>query len=141
MPSLSVFDHVRPTDAVYPDGVYRVVGTSDEAATLLRVADADGRRTNTGEIIAVGSDELDGFDPAENPDGNRPLGSAVASTLETLYWSGRAFGRELAAHPLPTAGAAALVLVGYVGPLPDVALGASVLVGILGLAYIGSGRL
>ena len=36
-------DHVAPADAGYPPGIYRVVGTVGWAATLLRVADADGR--------------------------------------------------------------------------------------------------
>ncbi|WP_254523410.1 hypothetical protein [Natrinema caseinilyticum] len=75
MRSLSIRDHVRPIEADRPDGIYRVVGTSREAVTLLRVGDADGRRVSTGEIVTVSADDLEGFDRAENPDGNRPLTS------------------------------------------------------------------
>lgn len=140
----SVYDHLQPTDIDYPDGTYRVVGTSEEAVTLLRVADADGRRVNTGEIVTVDSDELDGFEPAENPDGNRPLGAVVTSKLEMTYWSVRVFVQQLATHPLPTAVAVTLVVVGSFGervlPLPEIVLSGLILVGSLGLAYVGSGR-
>lgn len=143
MVSVSVFDHVRPVDADYPDGIYRVVGTG-ETVTLLRVADEDGRRVNTGDLIAVRADELDRFDAAENPDGNRPLGSVAASKLEMTYWSVRAFSRQLAARPLPTVVAGTLLLVGAVGEealrLPEVASGGLLLAGALALAYVGSGR-
>jgi hypothetical protein len=141
----ATYDHLRPTDADLPDGVYRVVGTGETTVTLLRVADADGRRVATGEVVAVDRADLDGFEPVGNPDGNRPVGAAVASRLRTAYWSVRAFGRQLLAHPLASAAALALVLVGTGGdgvvPLPDVALGVSILLGSLGLAYVGSGRL
>ncbi|WP_380674964.1 hypothetical protein [Salinigranum sp. GCM10025319] len=67
------------------------------------------------------------------------------SALETAYWSGRAFVREVAAHPLPSAVALAFVVTGFVGdgvvPVSDTVLGASILVGSLALAYVGSGRL
>jgi hypothetical protein len=145
MRSPSAYDHVRPTDADYPEGTYRVVGTADGTVTLLRVADADERRVNSGEVVAVDHDELDGFDPGENPDGNRPIGAAVASKLEMGYWSIRAFLRQLVANPLPSAVALGVVLAGFLGegvlPLPDVGLGALILAGSLGLAYVGSGRL
>ncbi|WP_226041009.1 hypothetical protein [Natrinema sp. DC36] len=145
MASLPMRDHVRPTTGDYPDGIYRVVGTGDESTTLLRVGDADGRRTTTGEIVTVADDDLETFEPVENPDGNRPLSATVASTARMSYWSLRAFGQQLAAQPLPTAVALALVLVGFVGegvvPFPEIVLTVSVLVGSLGLAFIGGGRL
>ena len=141
----SAYDHLRPTDDDPPDGTYRVVGTGDAGVTLLRVADADGRRVNSGELRAVGHDELDGFAPAENPDGNRPLGVAVASTLVMVYWSIRVFVQQLLVHPLAAAVALALLAAGNVGnsllPMPDAASGVLLLVGRLGLAYVGSGRL
>ena len=145
MASPSVYDHFSPTDTDYPDGTYRVVGTSGEGVTLLRVADADSRRINTGEIITVSYDDLDGFDSAENPDGNRPLGSALTSGVETVYWSLRVFVQQLAAHPLLTVLAFAFISTGYFGevitPLPEVVLDILTIIGALGLAYIGSGRL
>ncbi|QCS43374.1 hypothetical protein [Natrinema versiforme] len=138
-------DHLRPTDSDYPDGIYRVVGTSGKTATLLRVGDPDGRRVNTGELERVAEAELEVFEPAANPDGNRPFGAAVASRLEMGYWSLRAFGQQLVARPLPAAVAGLLVVVGVVGEqidtFPEPALSALILVGALGLAVIGSGRL
>ncbi|ADQ68265.1 hypothetical protein C499_14870 [Halogeometricum borinquense DSM 11551] len=145
MTAPAIYDHYRADDAAVSDGVYRVVGTDDETVTLLRVADADRRRSNTGEIVTIHRDRLDGFVSAENPDGNRPVGAAVASQLRMVYWSVRAFVRQLAAHPLPAAVAGAFVLVGALGDhffqLPEAALSASIIVGSLGLAYVGSGRL
>lgn len=145
MSSLSMRDHVRPTDGDYPDGIYRVVGTSEDALTLLRVGDANGRRVNTGEIVTVRDDDLETFEPAENPDGNRPFDAVAASSLEMLYWQLRAFGQQLAARPLPAAVAGALALIGFGGegvvPLPEVALTLSLVAGGLGLALVGSGRL
>ncbi|SEQ46989.1 hypothetical protein [Natrinema salaciae] len=145
MPAPTLRDHVRPTDSDYPSGIYRVVGTSDETVTLLRVGNADGRRVTTGEIVRVGRDELEGFEPAENPDGTRPLAAVVASKLEMAYWAVRVFGRQLAAQPLPSAVAVAVLATGYFGDrlvsLPDVVPGVLILVGSLGLAYVGSGRL
>ena len=145
MASPSVYDHFSPTDTGYPDGTYRVVGTSGEGVTLLRVADTDGRRINTGEIVTASYDDFDGFDPTENPDGNRPLGSALTSGVEMVYWSVRVFVQQLAAHPLLTVLAFAFISAGYFGeailPLPEVVLDILTIVGALGLAYIGSGRL
>jgi hypothetical protein len=73
----SPYDHYRPVDADYPDGVYRVVGTGgpgeDGEVRLLEVADADGRRVTTGRVLSVPREDLAGFEPAENPDaGFRP---------------------------------------------------------------------
>jgi len=63
MRSPAVYDHLSPTDADCPDGVYRVVGSSDGTVTLLRITDADGRRAHTGEVATVDADALDGFEP------------------------------------------------------------------------------
>jgi hypothetical protein len=138
------YDHVRPTDANDADGVYRVVGVTEERVVLLRVGEADGRRVHTGDLRVVDRDGLDRFEPAANPDGNRPLGAAVASTVSTAHWSLRSFGRQLAARPEPTTLAAAVVLAGllggHVGALPDVVAGGLAVVGSLALAYVGSGR-
>lgn len=140
----SVYDHYRPTDTPYADGIYRVVGT-DDGVTLLRVADAGGRRVNTGELLTADADAFEGFVPAANPDDDRSMGAVVASTVEAAYWSVRVFGRQVAANPVPSAVAAAFVLAGIVGDqfvrLPDAAFGASIVVGSLGLAYVGGGRL
>ncbi|OLZ41641.1 hypothetical protein A6E15_11895 [Natrinema saccharevitans] len=145
MDSLSMRDHVRPTDGDYPGGIYRVVGTGDDTVTLLRVGDADGRRVNTGEVVTVDEDDLATFEPADNPDENRPLGPTVASGLEMIYWRFRAFGQQLAAHPIPATVAGALVAVGYVGdsvgPLSESVASVVLFVGAIGLAFVGSGSL
>jgi len=145
MATPSVYDHFRVTDLDRPDGVYRVVGIDDDTVTVLRVADADGRRVNSGEIVTVRSDELAECPEADNPDGNRPLGEKVTSNLLMTYWSLRAFAQQLAVHPIPSVLAIALVAIGVVGEefiqVPSVAQSALILVGSLGLAYIGSGRL
>lgn len=145
MTSASIYDHFRPADSDYPDGVYRVVGTSAETVTLLRVGGSDGRRVNTGEIRRVTETELEGFEPAANPDGNRPFGDSLASKLEMGYWSLRAFGQQLVARPLPAAISGLLVVVGVggeqIGSLPEILLSALLFAGALGLAVIGSGRL
>lgn len=76
MPDPSPYDHYRPADADYPEGVYRVVGTGTEDGDirLLEVADADGRRVATGRVVAVSPENLAGFEPAKNPDaGFRPM--------------------------------------------------------------------
>ncbi len=78
-PDPQPYDHYRPVDADYPEGVYRVVGTAgngggDDTVRLLEVSDADGRRVNTGRVLAVPREDLGGFEPAENPDaGFRPM--------------------------------------------------------------------
>ena len=82
MTSPSIQDHLSPTNTNYQNGIYLVVGTSEEDVTLLRVSDADGHRINTGEIITVSYTTLDEFVPAENLDGNRPLEDTVISLLE-----------------------------------------------------------
>jgi len=145
MSSPAAYEHFRLTDLDHPDGVYRVVGADDETVTLLRVADADGRRVNSGELVTIPTGELAECPDAENPDGNRPLGETVTSNLKTTVWSLRVFVRQLAVHPIPSAIAIALVAIGVVGEefvqLPSAAQSGLILVGSLGLAYIGSGRL
>jgi hypothetical protein len=145
MPAPTVFDHYSPTETDYPAGTYRVVGTGDEAVTLLKVGDSDGQRVTTGKIVTVSRDDFGRFEPAENPDGTRSPGDSVRSSMEMIYWSFRVFGQELIAHPLLTLVAVAVILVGNFGeaivPLPDTAYSFLVIIGALGLAYIGSGRL
>lgn len=145
MASPSVYDHYRAPEPGYTDGIYRVVGTDDEGVTLLRVGDPNGRRVNTGELIRVTHDEVDGFEEAENPDRNRSLAGALVSAPKTACWSLWSFAEEVTAHPLPSVAAFALVLTGYLGdgavPLPDAALSVLFFVGVLGLVYVGSGRL
>jgi hypothetical protein len=139
----SVYDHARPTDD-HPAGIYRVVGTGDERVTLLRVADADGTRVHTGELLTVSETEFRAFETAENPDSNRSLGARLASVPETLYWQFRTFGDNLAANPLPAAVALAVLAFGAGGDavvsLPELAFGAFIIAGSLGLAVVGSGR-
>ena len=145
MTNPDLYEHFKPMNVDVSDGVYRVVGSDEEAVTLLRVADANERRTHTGEVVTVPIDEFTGFTPAENPDGNRPVGDILTSNLEMGYWSIRVFIQQLASNPLPTLGAIALILGGVFGDrifsLPDVVFGGLILLGSLGLAYVGSGRL
>jgi len=145
MPAPSVSDHLRPTDGTVPDGVYRVVGTDTETVTLLRVSDADGRRVHTGEVVTVPREDLDAFESAANPNGNRSVAAALLGVPEQLYWSVRAFARQLAASPLPAAAALALVVAGAFGegvlPLSGTVLGVLIVLGSMGLAVVGSGRL
>jgi len=138
----AAYDHYRPTDADHPDGIYRVVGTGDQVA-LLRVGDADGRRVHTGDLLTV--DDLAEFEPAANPDGSRSPVALVSGFVESTYWSLRTFVRTLAAHPLPTAVALALLLAGNVADtvfgLGGTVGGILIIVGGLALGYVGSGRL
>ncbi|MBX0295473.1 hypothetical protein [Haloarcula nitratireducens] len=143
--ALSVYDHLRPTTGGYPAGIYRVVGASEGDLALLRVADADDRRVNTGELYHVPAADRSAFEPAENPDGNRPATATMRSSLDRLYWSARVFVRSLAAHPIASAIALALFLAGEFGQgalsLSPLVASALIIVGGLSLVYIGSGRL
>ena len=125
----AVYDHLRSTDPDDDDAIYRVVGTSADTVTLLRVADGDGRRAHTGEVITLSRDALDGFEPAENPDGG------VVDTLRSMvsggYWTLRAGG------PLMAAGVI-LAVVGTLGNVGVVPL--SPLAGN-GLIFVGFGCL
>ncbi|MBV0924250.1 hypothetical protein KTS45_08555 [Halomicroarcula limicola] len=142
--ALSVYDHLRPTTGEYPTGIYRVVGLGGDEMTLLRVADTDDRRANTGELHRVPTADRSAFEPAENPDGNRPATATMRASLDRLYWSARVFVQSLAAHPLPSTVALALFLAGEFGQgallLSPLAASALILVGGLSLVYIGSGR-
>lgn len=138
-------EHFKPVNSDVSDGIYRVVGNDEEAVVLLRVADARDRRIHTGEVVTVPLDVFTGFASAENPDGNRPLGAVLASSLEMGYWSIRVFMQQLVSNPHPTMIAITLVIVGVFGDqilsLPDVVFGGLILLGSLGLAYVGGGRL
>jgi hypothetical protein len=142
---VSVSDHLAPTTADRPAGVYRVVGTAEETVTLLRVGDAEGRRVHTGEVVTVPRSNLSGFESAANPDGNVPATAAIASPVRMAGWSVRAFLGQVQSHPVPAGVALALVAAGwYGGRVPVVPDGVAVVVtllGSLGLAYVGSGRL
>ena len=141
------YDHVEiprgEGDDPRPTGTYRVVGATDGRVTLLRVTDAGGRRIHTGELVSV--DDAGALDPADNPDERRSIASSVANLPETVYWDGKAFGKRLAANPVPVGVALALAALGTVGGrvagIPDTASGALLFVGSLGLGYVGSGRL
>jgi hypothetical protein len=140
-----MLDHLRPTEADYPGGVYRVVGTGSEAVVLLRVGDAEGRRVHSGELVTVDTADLDGFEDAEDPSGNRSVGRALFSALEAAAFSFRSVAGSLAANPLPAAVSFALLLAGIVGesvlPVPNIVLTAFVFLGALGIGFVGSGRL
>ena len=120
---ISVFDHLRVIESELSAGTYRVVGTADDRVTLLRVADADGRRVHTGEVHRVPRTDLDGFEPAGNPDENRSLSAGVAGQLDGLAWQGRLIGRAVVARPVPGVTALVLVAIGLFGdpylPIPD----------------------
>ncbi|MFC7141270.1 hypothetical protein ACFQMA_15700 [Halosimplex aquaticum] len=140
---ISVYDHLRSTGAGPADeGVYRVVGTDDEHVTLLRVGDADGRRVNTGEVLTVDRDALDGFEPTDNPDGNRPAGETVSGFLRDFVWQLRAFAGGLRSRPLASLAALALVVVGHQGhrvlSVPELWLTAVYFLGVLGVVYLGA---
>lgn len=96
---VSVYDHLRagPDDPI-PAGVYRVVGADGDGATLLAVADGDGRRGNTGRIERVDAATVDALAPAGNPD----------TGLGRL----RQVPKAYRAHSKTTAAAVAAVLVG-----------------------------
>jgi len=76
------YQHVRATDGAGVEaGVYRVVGTSPDSVTLLRVTDGDGRRRNTGHVVTVSRSRFaTDFEPAANPgDGG------LSSLLRALF--------------------------------------------------------
>ncbi|WP_436925792.1 hypothetical protein [Halosimplex amylolyticum] len=140
---IAVYDHVRPEDDESVErAVYRVVGTADESATLLRVGDADGRRVNTGELVTVDRDALDGFERADNPDGNRPAGETVAGFLRDFRWQIRMFAAGLRARPVASLAAIALVVVGHQGhrvlSVPESWLTAVYFLGVFGVVYLGA---
>lgn len=88
------YDHYRPADASgVPDGVYRVVGVDDGGTvTLLAVADADGRRVNSGRLVRVAPGRVHAdFERAPNPDAGVDLGVVV----DGLAWLPRALRDRL----------------------------------------------
>ncbi|QLH76040.1 hypothetical protein HZS55_01390 [Halosimplex rubrum] len=142
----AVYDHVRPpasdTDSALSPGVYRVVGVGERTVTLLRVGDADGYRVNTGEVATVDRDALAAFAPADNPDGNRPLGERVRRFAESVVWNLRAFVAGLLARPALAVVALALVVVGHQGhrvlSVPESWLTAVYFLGVFGVVYLGA---
>lgn len=142
------YDHLRPAgdggstaETAVNDGVYRVVGTGAERVTLLRVADADGRRRHTGEVVTVPRDDLAAFAPAENPDASPSVAARLGSQIDGFRWSLWLLWRAVVTRPLAGGAAIALVLAGGFGegwvPLPDAAMSALVVAGALTLAYLG----
>ncbi|GAB3683471.1 hypothetical protein GCM10028857_11080 [Salinarchaeum chitinilyticum] len=87
----AIGDHVRSDGTAVSPGVYRVVGTGDEV-TLLRVADPDGRRRHTGELIHVSVAALDtDFEPTADPDAGIAPRARIRNAVQGLYWSVRRF--------------------------------------------------
>ncbi|MFB6224580.1 MAG: hypothetical protein ABEH86_13030 [Haloarcula sp.] len=97
--SVAVGEHVRPTgtdrDSSVPDGIYRVVGTTENSVTPLLVGDSTGRRIHTGDVVTVHCADLDTFESAENPDQSRSLGALIMSQLDGLRWSLWLLGRSV----------------------------------------------
>jgi hypothetical protein len=146
MTTPAVAEFLRPTStADHPAGVYRVVGTREQSVTLLRVGDSDGTRIVTGEVVTVDRDDLAGFEPADEPERDRSVAESVVAAVEHVYWSLRAFGQQLARHPLASTVTLAVVAVAFVGesvlPFPNAVFSGLAIVGGLGLALLGSGRL
>lgn len=85
------YDHYRATEnADVRPGVYRVVGTGDPIA-LLRITDADGNRTTTGQVETVSRETFaDQFEEAANPDAGISLRSFLPPVLTwakaASYW-------------------------------------------------------
>lgn len=84
--------HYRATSGgSHPEAVYRVVGSEDDV-TLLRVADADGRRRHTGDVVSVTQADLEAeFEAASDPDAGLAPVRAARNQLQGLYWSVRRF--------------------------------------------------
>jgi hypothetical protein len=79
-------DHYRSGDT---SAVYRVVGTAD-GITLLRITDAGGRRTHTGDLRRVSEEELEAaFEPAEDPDADVSPVGILRNLLQGMYWEVR----------------------------------------------------
>ncbi len=127
--SLAVYDHVRPPEGEalgsdLPRGVYRVVGTADDAVTLLRVADDEGRRVHAGELVTVAGGDVAALEPAPNPDDDRSLADVASAQLTGFWWTLRVLARTVVERPAPSAVALALVATGLFGdpylPVPDI---------------------
>ena len=86
--AVAPYDHLR-TDGSgdAPAGVYRVVGSTPDAVTLLRVADADGARRHTGSLRHVDRGTVERrFAPAPDPDPRVD----VRGLVDGLRWFPRA---------------------------------------------------
>ncbi|AZH26294.1 hypothetical protein [Haloplanus aerogenes] len=66
----------------------------------------------SGHVAPTDADAIEEFDRVDAPTPTRSLEARAASAVETGYWSLRAFGRELRAHPRATTVFGAFVLVG-----------------------------
>ena len=142
--ALAVYDHVELLGSDHSDGIYRVVGTTAERVTLLRVADADGSRVHSGELVSLSRDSAASLPAAANPDENSgSLGTTLRSMPTVAYWGVRAFGWQLAARPVATLIAAVAVVVGAIGagalPVPSLATDVLFVGGVVGLVAIGEG--
>lgn len=82
----ALYDHVAGDGDALAAGTFRVVGVDGDEVVLLRVADADGRRVNAGEVASVPRGAFASLEPATNPDEERPL-----STWGLLVLGGLAF--------------------------------------------------
>jgi hypothetical protein len=137
---LGVYDHVRTTGDTPDPGVYRVVGTAEDSVTLLRVTDADGTRRHTGTVVTVARANLSALEPAENPDGNRSVGTMIAGRLDGVYWSFRVLAGTVRERPIPGAVALAAMAVGLVGDrlvsIPEPGATVLFLGGALGLVLL-----
>jgi hypothetical protein len=85
----------RPTDGDADAGIYRVVGTTGETVTLLKVGDAEDRRVHTGDIESVPRTTFDAaFTSAPSPDAASKLPRALAGVavgfvvVAALSWGG-----------------------------------------------------
>ena len=91
------YSHWKATaEATVSAGVYRVVGTAADTVTLLCVADANGRRQVTGEVVTVSREQFGiEFESATNPDAGFGLRDVVSpvTTMATalVYWLRRPF--------------------------------------------------
>ena len=139
----AVSDHVELQDSDHPDGVYRVVGTTDETVTLLQVADADGQRVHSGYTIAVPTATYESLPAAANPDEQGLIAASLRSVPTGTYWTRRAAGRRYAEQPLLTAILVAIPVIVAVGegvlPVQSGILDGIFAGGISWLVSLGSG--
>ncbi|SFK59046.1 hypothetical protein SAMN04487950_0061 [Halogranum rubrum] len=115
------YDHVRSEGTPVDAGTYRVVGVADDRVTLLRVADASGKRVHVGQVVYVSLEEYGRLEAASNPDepslarglAVATVGAAlvfVGSTPESLASLGIDIGTGLLADGLVFVGVLALVV-------------------------------